>query len=120
MDGDSLGCIEFGSKTSRDFQRNVQYPFFSHYLKDQGDWRDDAAEAIVFETGSNVWKTYDAWPPPAATPTGLYFHPNGRLSFEPPAGRSAGRPTRTTNTSAIRTSPFPSRRRFARPRATCG
>ena len=89
MDGDSLGCIEFGSKTSRDFQRNVQYPFFSHYLKDQGDWRDDAAEAIVFETGSNVWKTYDAWPPPAATPTGLYFHPNGRLSFEPPAGRSA-------------------------------
>ncbi len=89
MDGDSLGCIEFGSKTSRDFQRNVQYPFFSHYLKDQGDWRDDAAEAIVFETGSNVWKTYDAWPPPAATPTALYFHPNGRLSFEPPAGRSA-------------------------------
>ena len=89
MDGDSLGCIEFGSKTSHDFQRDVQYPFFSHYLKDQGDWRDDAAEAIGFETGSNVWKTYDAWPPPAATPTALYFHPNGRLSFEPPAGRSA-------------------------------
>ena len=88
MDGDVLGCVEFGSKTSHYFQREVQYPFFSYYLKDRGAWQSQAAEAIVFETGTNAWKTYDAWPPEATEPASLYFHPNGRLSFEPPLSRA--------------------------------
>ena len=82
MPGNALGCIDFGSETSRHFQREVQFPFFSYYLKDKGDW--GAPEAVVFETGSNVWKSYDRWPPQGVVTTPLYFHEGGKLSFEAP------------------------------------
>jgi putative CocE/NonD family hydrolase len=38
----------------------------------------------VFETGTNVWRSFDAWPPKAATAKTLYFHAGGKLSFDPP------------------------------------
>jgi len=82
MDGDHLGCIDFGSKTSKYFQKEIQFPFFNYYLKDKGDWK--ASEAVVFETGINIWKTYDQWPPKGIVPSKLYFHPGGKLSFTPP------------------------------------
>jgi putative CocE/NonD family hydrolase len=44
------------------------------------------SEAHVFETGTNVWRAYNAWPPPGATSRRLYFHAGGRLSFEAPSG----------------------------------
>lgn len=84
MEGDHLGCIDFGSETSRHFQREIHSPFFNYYLKDQGEW--NSPEAVVFETGSNVWRTYDQWPPANVVPTNLYFHADGMLSFEPPSG----------------------------------
>ncbi len=87
MEGDHLGCVEFDSKTSLQFQREMQFPFFSRYLKDEGDWR--APEALVFETGTNEWQTYDRWPPAAVQPTKLYLRPNGTLSFDAPTERGA-------------------------------
>ena len=42
-------------------------------------------EAYMFETGTNVWRKYDQWPPKTAEPKMLYFHENGKLSFDPPA-----------------------------------
>ncbi|MBI4502146.1 MAG: CocE/NonD family hydrolase [Gemmatimonadetes bacterium] len=82
MTGDSLGLISFGSPTSLHFQREVQFPFFQYYLKDKGSYKP--AEAVVFETGTNVWKTYDHWPPTAATQQTLYLNAGGKLSFTPP------------------------------------
>ena len=82
MPGDQLGNIKFGSQTSRHFQTQIQFPFFQCYLKDRCD--TPLAEATVFETGSNVWRTYESWPPKVAANRSLYFHPNGKLSFEPP------------------------------------
>ena len=82
MDGDHLGCIGFDSKTSLEFQREVQRPFFNRHLKDIGDW--NAPEAVVFETGINRWRSYDRWPPPDIKPTKLYLHADGRLAFDPP------------------------------------
>jgi putative CocE/NonD family hydrolase len=38
----------------------------------------------VFETGTNRWRKFDAWPP-TGEKKALYFHPNGRLSFDPPS-----------------------------------
>ena len=61
MDGDSLGNIRFGSKTSLHYQKEVLFPFFNYYLKDRGPL--NLPEAVVFETGKNVWKSYDRWPP---------------------------------------------------------
>jgi putative CocE/NonD family hydrolase len=38
----------------------------------------------VFETGTHVWRQFDAWPPVAAKPRTLYFREGGRLSWEAP------------------------------------
>ena len=44
---------------------------------------------MVFETGTNVWKVYDKWPPQQVELKNLYFHDHGRLSFLPPKKSSA-------------------------------
>ena len=80
-DGDHLGDIQFNAKTSDYFRKNIQFPFFEYYLKGKGA---PLPKAEVFETGSNVWRTYDAWPPKNAAPKTLYFHPGGKLSFDSP------------------------------------
>jgi putative CocE/NonD family hydrolase len=82
MDGDVLGNIQFGTKTGEYYRENVEFPFFLHYLKDKGEL--NLPEALVFETGSNEWKSYDRWPPKSTLEKNLYFHPNGKLSFSPP------------------------------------
>jgi putative CocE/NonD family hydrolase len=80
--GDQLGNIRFGSQTSRHFQTEIQFPFFQCHLKDRCG--QPLPEATVFETGANAWRTYDAWPPKATAQRKLYFHANGKLSFEAP------------------------------------
>lgn len=82
MTGESLGNIPFGQPTSEYFKREVQFPFFQHHLKGEEGWSQP--EAVVFETGSNEWRSYDAWPPAEAVQRNLYFHPDGGLGFEPP------------------------------------
>ena len=81
-DGSHLGDIQFNAKTSEYFRANIQFPFFEHYLKGKGEAQP---KAVVFETGTNVWRRFDAWPPKAATPTMLYFHAGGKLTFDAPA-----------------------------------
>jgi hypothetical protein len=80
-DGSHLGDIQFNSKTSDYFRANIQFPFFEHYLKGKGAAQP---KVVVFETGTNVWRNFDAWPPQAAAPKTLYFHEDGKLSFDPP------------------------------------
>jgi putative CocE/NonD family hydrolase len=80
-DGSHLGDIQFGSKTSEYFRQNIQFPFFEHYLKGKGAAQP---KAVVFETGTNVWRHFDEWPPKAATAKMLYFHAGGKLTFDPP------------------------------------
>jgi uncharacterized protein len=81
-DGDHLGDITFNAKTAEYFRENIQFPFFEYYLKDKGK---PMPEAYVFETGTNVWRKYDSWPPAQAKPRTLYFHAGGKLSFDPPS-----------------------------------
>jgi predicted acyl esterase len=80
-EGNHLGDIQFDANASEYFRAHIQFPFFEHYLK--GKWRG-SAKAVVFETGTNVWHSLDAWPPKAAAPKTLYFHAGGKLSFDPP------------------------------------
>jgi len=86
MDGDSLGNIQFNSKTGVYFQDKVELPFFNYYLKDKGQL--NLPEALVFETGSNQWKSYDRWPPKETEETNLYLNAKGHLSFDPPTEKS--------------------------------
>jgi putative CocE/NonD family hydrolase len=81
-DGASLGDIPFNAKTSEFFRKDIQFPFFEYYLKGKGE---APPEAYMFETGTNVWRKYPSWPPPAAQPKMLYFHADGKLSFDAPS-----------------------------------
>ncbi len=82
--GRQLGRVQFQQPTAEQFQRDVLLPFFEQQLRDVAP-ATPIAKATVFETGTNVWRRYDAWPPKEAKPRTLYFAPGGRLSFTPPS-----------------------------------
>lgn len=81
-DGEYLGYIHFGARTSEFYQERVEAPFFEHFLKDEGPL--NLPEALVFETGNNRWREFSRWPPPATEPRSLYLVDGGGLSFDPP------------------------------------
>jgi hypothetical protein len=82
-EGDKLGNIEFQNATGKYFREKIEAPFFAYHLKGIGS--PNQAEAQVFETGSNQWKTYSHWPPTQSTSERkLYFHGGGKLSFDLP------------------------------------
>ena len=41
-------------------------------------------KAYVFETGTNQWRQYDAWPPKNSAAKTFYFQPDGGHSTEAP------------------------------------
>ena len=85
-DGDRLGDVAFNSKTSLFYRAKIEYPFFESYLKGRNG--EPLPKAYVFETGSNVWKKYDAWPPKSGAKKTLYFRAGGKLSFDPPTDKT--------------------------------
>jgi len=86
-DGDALGAVKFNSKTSEFYREKIELPFFQHHLKEKADPK--LPEAYVFETGTNVWRKQDAWPPKAAKARELYFQAGGKLSFTAPQDANA-------------------------------
>jgi putative CocE/NonD family hydrolase len=82
-DGDHLGDVSFNAKTSQFYRENIELPFFEHHLK--GKDVPPHPEAWVFETGTNVWRKHDAWPPRDARPQTWYFQDAGRLATHRPA-----------------------------------
>ena len=80
-EGESLGDINFGSKTSLAYQETIELPFFNCLLKDKCDGQ--IPEAMVFETGSNTWRRYESWPPKNIETRDLYLTANGGLAFAP-------------------------------------
>jgi putative CocE/NonD family hydrolase len=82
-DGDSLGDVNFGAKTSDFYHEKIELPFFQRHLK--GKVAPPPPEAWVFETGTNMWQRYAAWPPAESKPVTLFFHAHGKLGPAPPA-----------------------------------
>jgi hypothetical protein len=87
--GDSLGEIPLGSDTGLYFRQKIEAPWFAYWLKDKG--KLPLKEAVLFQTGSDKWVQFDSWPPRDAKKRELYFHEEGKLSFEPssPGGDGA-------------------------------
>ena len=99
-EGDSLGPVRFNAKTAEFYRAEIEFPFFEKHLKGKGEWAPP--EAWVFETGTNAWRKYDAWPPKGSEPLKLAFGPDGRLgslgSLSPEAGeRGRGEGRRRAN-----------------------
>ncbi len=100
--GSSLGAIKFGSDTAQYFRQKVLAPFLARYLKDDAP-KADIAPVTAFETGTNEWRRYSAWPPSSEVRgqksevrkeqgklTPLYLRAGLKLSLEAPrAGEAA-------------------------------
>jgi uncharacterized protein len=80
--GSSLGVIPFGSDTGLYFRQKIEAPWFAYWLKHQGSL--PLKEALLFQTGSDKWVQFDSWPPHEAQKRNLYFHEDGKLSFDAP------------------------------------
>ncbi|MCI0357097.1 MAG: CocE/NonD family hydrolase [Planctomycetaceae bacterium] len=87
VDGDRLGSANFGSKTAAFYRAEIEFPFFEKYLKDER--RPAPAEATVFETGANAWRTFDAWPPKNSQRRQLFLHEKGLLDAVAPTATKA-------------------------------
>jgi hypothetical protein len=81
-----LGALDFGADPNERY-REVIARWFGRYLRGEGEL--EQPEAILFETGSNRWRTFDRFPPANAAPRRLYFRAGGRLAAEPPEGSGA-------------------------------
>ena len=78
--GRKLAGVDFGSDTGTHFRKEIEAPWFAYYLKDKG--RLKQAEATIFQTGTNKWMKYDAWPPRRnVRKTNLFLQADGNLSF---------------------------------------
>jgi hypothetical protein len=101
---DHLGEINFKSYTTEWFKVQ-QKKWFDYWLKSKGGrpskndpvdhFREPASrggdipfqEAWCFQTGSDEWKSYPAWPPENTVIRKLYTHADYRCSFEKPSGK---------------------------------
>jgi putative CocE/NonD family hydrolase len=82
LDGRKLGNADFAQNTAEFFRGHILLPFFEKYLKDKS--AEELPKAYVFETGTNVWRKYDAWPPRNAMKRILYLQAKSGLGFETP------------------------------------
>ena len=68
------------------YREHVEFPFFMQHLKDKT--LEPVAVATMFETGTNRWRSFDAWPP-AGTKQAMYLGANGTLSTTAPGDTEA-------------------------------
>jgi putative CocE/NonD family hydrolase len=92
-DGDRHGDVELGARTSVFYRHEIELAFFQRHLRAAPTGPTAGAgelpEAYVFETGTNFWARYSAWPPPDATLATLHLRAGGTLSASPPDDATA-------------------------------
>ncbi|TFH25756.1 MAG: CocE/NonD family hydrolase [Bacteroidia bacterium] len=74
--------IPFREKDKYFYLHEIEYPFFSHYLKGKG--KHKLPDAWVFDTGSDEWRSYESWPPEKTTEKNLWLDEDGALSWTAP------------------------------------
>ena len=74
--------IPFKEKDKFFYLQEIEFPFFSHYLK--GKAKHKLPDAWVFDTGSDEWKSYDNWPPSNTLNKQLWLGEDGALSWKAP------------------------------------
>ena len=81
LDGDSLGDVKFNAKTAVFYRESIEFPWFEHILKDAPDPK--IAKAMLFETGTNRWRRFDAWPTKDAKQS-FFLHADGHVTNTAP------------------------------------
>jgi putative CocE/NonD family hydrolase len=77
-DWSKFGPLTFGQNTAQHYRQTLELPFFNYYLKGKGTF--GAAEATMFNTGTNEWKDYAVWPPKATSGQAFYLSGAGLLA----------------------------------------
>ncbi len=85
-EGDGLGNLDFGQKTSAYYRESIEFPFFMKHLKGIDT---TMPRAWVFETGRNEWHKFDAWPPAGSKGVTYFLSPRGALSTSAPRAADA-------------------------------
>jgi putative CocE/NonD family hydrolase len=97
-DGETLGHLNFGSRTGDYFRENIELPFFVHHLKSEPSGGSNSSsaksssskssfpKAWAFETGTCQWRKFDSWPPKNALRRSLFLNAGGRASFSRESG----------------------------------
>jgi putative CocE/NonD family hydrolase len=76
---DHFAGYDFGSNLNEKYQQ-LEFNFFNYYLKSKGKF--NAGEATIFITGSNEWKTFDAWPPKEIKASDWYLDEKHQLLLQ--------------------------------------
>lgn len=84
-DADRLGPVKFNAKTGPYYREQIELPFFEYHLKGKGSGK--FPEAMMFETGTNVWRKHEAWPPKNAVKQAFYFGSRQQLLTQSEAER---------------------------------
>jgi hypothetical protein len=89
-----VGDIWVGDSISHFYQREVEAPFFRHFLKGEGP--APSFEALMFDTGAGAWSRFGEWPPAGVERARWYLRAGERLaeaapgSAEPDVERAGG------------------------------
>jgi putative CocE/NonD family hydrolase len=74
--------IYFGDSIATFYQKNIEYKFFTHYLKSNSKNADALPEAYMFDTGKKEWNEFTNWPPKNSSKLNFYLNSNGKLEKE--------------------------------------
>ncbi|RRQ46818.1 CocE/NonD family hydrolase [Chryseobacterium sp. SC28] len=72
--------IYFGDSIATFYQKNIEQPFFHHYLKEDSKIAAKLPEAYMFDTGKKEWATFENWPPKQAQKQTFYLNSSGTLA----------------------------------------
>ncbi|WP_298897239.1 CocE/NonD family hydrolase [uncultured Psychroserpens sp.] len=75
-----IGNIHFGDNLSDYFQKDIETPFFNHFLKGDASENVNLPEAHMFDTGKKEWSSFDTWPPENTTKESYFMQPYERLT----------------------------------------
>jgi putative CocE/NonD family hydrolase len=64
------------------YMNEIEYPFFSYYLKGKGEL--DLPEAWIYDTGREQWNSLETWPPENLQMQSLWLDQKGSLSWSVP------------------------------------
>ena len=72
--------IYFGDSIATFYQKNIEQPFFHHYLKEDSKTAAKLPEAYMFDTGKKEWNQFETWPPKQASKKAFFLNASGSLS----------------------------------------
>ncbi|PZU83973.1 MAG: X-Pro dipeptidyl-peptidase [Chryseobacterium sp.] len=72
--------IYFGDSIATFYQKNIEQPFFHHYLKEDSKTAAKLPEAYMFDTGKKQWEQFENWPPKQSQKVTFYLDNSGTLA----------------------------------------